>query len=196
MSKKVNVTLPSPNQLQLQVKLFGKWEKVTALTDKLGPSIQKGYDYSTRIFANRLLKIIQNSIRTGTPPKGSGIRWEEMSYFTKQRYGEHPLYYLTGLYYRAVGIHKYKSRTIISLPISQKRSSQGGITLNELAKILEFGTGGKGGGKNSGNIPARPLWAPSFKSVGGREGLRKEIIKGIRSQLLKDFGIKANQVKW
>ncbi len=82
------------------------------------------------------------------------------------------------------------------MPISQKRSSQGGITLNELAKILEFGTGGKGGGKNSGNIPARPLWAPSFKSVGGREGLRKEIIKGIRSQLLKDFGIKANQVKW
>ena len=94
-----------------------------------------------------------------------------------------------------MGLFKYKSRTLIGLPIGKKRSSQGGLTLNQLALILEYGTGGKGGGKSRGEIPRRPLWGPCLKSIGGKEKLRASILTELRRRFGK-YGIKPNQVKW
>lgn len=195
MAKKVNINLPNPSTLVPQVKLFGEWVRAEQVINNLPSRIQKAYDIATNKFANRLLKIVKTSIRSGTPPPNGGVYWEPLAESTLRKYGDHPTYYLTGLYYRSVGLFKYKSRTLIGLPINKKRASQGGLTLNQLAKILEFGTGGKGGGRNTGTIPPRPLWAPSLKSVGGREKLRAEILTEIRRQF-KSLGLKANQVKW
>lgn len=198
MSKKVNINIPNPNSVIPQIKLHGDWVRAERVIDKLGPRILKGYDIAVEKFARRILTIVRTSIRTGTPPKGGGVYWEPLAPSTLRRYKnfpDHHLYHLTGLYGRSVGLFRYKSRTLVGLPINKKRSSQGGLTLNELAKILEFGTGGRGGGKSSGTIPPRPLWAPSLKAVGGRERLRKEILTEIRRQL-SSLGIKPNQVKW
>ena len=61
---------------------------------------------------------------------------------------------------------------------------------------MEFGTGGAGdGGIGTGDIPARPLWAPSLKAVGGKDKLKKEILTSIRIELRR-IGFKPNQVKW
>lgn len=195
MTKKVNINLPNINTLVPQVKLFGEWVRAEQVIDALPQKLQKAYDTATNKFANRLLKIVRTSIRSGTPPPNGGVYWEPLAESTLRKYGDHPTYYLTGLYYRSVGLFKYKSRTLIGLPINKKRASQGGLTLNQLAKILEYGTGGIGGGRNTGTIPPRPLWAPSLKSVGGREKLKAEILTEIRRQF-RSLGLKANQVKW
>lgn len=196
MAKKIpHLSIPSIGNLPIEIKLYGDWHKAIELVDNLGPSIKKGYDIAVNKFSKDLLKIVLFSIATGTPPKGTGINWEPHSPITTKKYGEHPIYYLTGTYYRAIGLFKYKDRTLVGLPRSKGRSSSGGITLGELAKILEYGTGGKGGGKSNGTIPPRPLWNPSIKAVGGKEKLRSMIIKNIRKQLY-GFGIRANQVKW
>ena len=195
MARRVNINLPNPGNLEFQIKLEGDWVKVSQYIDSLAPSIQRGYDIATSRFAKSLLVIVKRSIVSGTPPKGGGVTWEPLSPATIHRYGDHPIYYLTGLYHRSVGFFKYKSRTFIGLPINRKRSSNGGLTLNQLAIILEYGTGGMGGGKIGGTIPPRPLWGPSLKSIGGKEKLKSQIITELRRQLSK-YGIKPNQVKW
>ena len=192
--KTTNITLPNLGNLNLEIKLEGDWNKVNRLTDGLGNSIESGYNIAINKFSKRLLRIVKNCISTGTPPRG--VNWEPLSSATIRRYGNHDLFYLTGLYYRSIGLYRYKSRTLIGMPINKKRSSQGGITLGGLARILEYGTYSKGSGRGKGAIPPRPLWAPSFKQLNGMNGLRKEILTEIRRQLYRDFGIRANQVRW
>ena len=196
MAKKVNITIPNIDNLGIEVKLYGDWVKVDSVVTGVAKSIQKGYDISIDRFSKRLLRIVKTSIATGIPPRGSGVYWEPLSRATIDKYGEHPIYYLTGLYHKSVGLFKYKSRTLVGLPIGKSRLSSGGITLNQLAIILEYGTGGYGSGGSSGTIPPRPLWAPSLIAMGGKEYLRKLILTNIRKQLRTDFSIKANQVRW
>lgn len=188
MARKVNLTLPNIADLNLQVKLEGDWRRLDVLSDELGPSIQQGYDIATNKFANHLLKIIKKSLHTGIPPFGSGVHWQPLAQSTIKRYGPHNLFYLTGLYARSVGLYSYKSRVLVGLPINNRLSSQKNLTLNQLAKTLEFGS-------HDGRIPSRPLWGPAIKSVGGRTQLKRMILTEIRRKL-NQHGIKANQVKW
>lgn len=187
MAKKVNITLPRISDLQIEVKLEGDWVRVQHGIDNLSPDIQKGYDKAINTFSKRILTIVKRAMASGTPPPNSGVTWEPLSPATIKRWGDHPIYYLTGLYYRSVGLFRYKSRTLVGLPISAKRASNKNLTLNQLAKILEFG---------NEHIPARPLWAPSLKAAGDTDKLKKEIIANIRSNLSKSFGIRPNQVRW
>ena len=188
MARKVNITVPKLSGLTLHVKLEGDWQKVDALVSDLGPSIQRGYDSAVNSFAKKLLSIVKKSLTLGIPPVGGGVVWQPLAPATIRRWGQHPIYNLTGLYSRSVGLYVYKSRTLVGLPIGTRRSSQKELTLNELAKILEFGS-------NDGRIPARPVWSPSLKAAGGRDSIKKLILTSIRKELMKK-GIRPNQVKW
>lgn len=189
MAKKVNVTLPRLSDLHIEIKSHGDWQRVIYGVSNLSKDIENGYNKSVEVFSSQLLRIIRRSMASGTPPPNSGVTWEPLSPATIKRWGDHPIYYLTGLYYRSIGLFRYKSRTLVGLPIGHKRSPKGNLTMNQLAKILEFGT-------EDERIPARPLWAPSLKSVGGTRKLKKMILANIRSNLGKSFGIKPNQVRW
>lgn len=188
MAKKVNITLPNISDLSLEIKLEGDWNKVNYMVENLGTSIQRGYDMAISKFARDLLRIVKRSLVTGIPPIGGGVTWQPLSPSTIKRYGKHPIYNLTGLYSRSVGLYQYKSRTLVGLPIGTRRSSQNKLTLNQLAIILEFGS-------RDGKIPSRPVWSPSLRAVGGKVKLRKSILTEIRRQLLK-YGVKPNQVRW
>lgn len=190
-SRSINTTLPNPNSIQIEIKLNGKWSGLDKLSYSLKPAIQKGYEVAVSRFANSLLKVVRRSLTTGTPPQRAGVVWSGLSKYTIDRYGDHPIMNLTGMYARSIGIHEYKSRTLVGLPIN-KRSSQGGITLNQLAILLEYGTKNLG---EPGSIPARPLWNPALTSVGGVSGLKQAIITEIRRQLFKQTGIRPNQVR-
>lgn len=188
MARKVNVNIPKVSDLVLQVKLNGEWTRVESSINNLGPDIQRGYDVAVSKYAKKLLSIVKTSLTLGIPPVGGEVTWQPLSEATIKRWGQHPIYNLTGLYSRSVGLYQYKSRTLIGLPVSAKRASQKRLTLNQLAKILEFGS-------NDGRIPARPVWSPSVKAVGGNAKLKQLILTSIRSELLKR-GIRPNQVKW
>ena len=196
MARSTNIYLPDKGSIQVKIKLKGDWQQLNILSDNLGPSIQKGYDEAVRIFSTKLLKIVKDAVKLGIPPKGSGIRWEEKS--PNSRNPDH-LYWVTGLYYRSMGIFSYKGRTYVGLRANGKASNGDNLSLIELATLLERGSKGAGLHSYEGNsnrIPPRPLWAPAFnKSMGGISNLRKRIITSIRQQLYRK-GIKANQVKW
>lgn len=187
MANKINVYFPSPSSISLQVKLEGDWQRVESAIGKIGKDIQYGYDIAVNQYAKRLLRIVRRCILSGTPPQNSGVRWQPLSPETIKRYGEHPLLHLTGAYANSIGFFQYGSRIYVGLPLRVGRSSSGGIIINQLAIILEYG---------NSKIPARPLWAPAYQSIGGSDGLRREIIKEIRRKLGSSFGITPNQVKW
>lgn len=188
MAKKVNITLPKVSSLVLQVKLNGEWQKVESLVSNLGPSMQSGYDKAVSKFSLNLLAIVKKSLTLGIPPVGGGVTWQPLAPSTIERYGQHPIYNLTGLYSRSVGLFRYKSRVLIGLPIGAIRSSQKKLTMNQLAIMLEFGS-------NDDRIPPRPVWAPSLKAVGGKNKLKQLILTEIRKELRK-YGVRPNQVKW
>lgn len=193
MAKSINVTIPNLSSLNLEIKLDGDWVTLDKLSNNLTKSVLDGYNKAIEIYSQKLLRIVKRALTSGTPPPLSGVTWPKLSQSTIDRYGSHNIYNLTGAYARSVGLHKYKSRTLIGLPINQvKRSTSGGITLNQLALILEYGNKDNEG---KGYIPPRPLWAPSLESAGGKKKLKAEILKQIRSSLYKGTGIRPNQVK-
>lgn len=182
-SNKVNIRLPSAPNVELHIE--GDWVKAERVIAGIDKSIAKGYDRAIEKSSKAILNIVKTAIRSGTPPRGSGVSWPPLSSSYLHAKGKHNIYHLTGLYLKSIGMFKYKSRTIVGLPQRVNRPDTS-LTLNQIAIILEHG---------NDIIPSRPLWAPSFKSYGGKEKLRKEVIKEIRSQIFKDYGINAGKIR-
>lgn len=187
-TRKVNINLPKISDLVLQIKMNGDWQKVDRLVSNLGSSIQTGYDKAIDSFSKKLLAIVKKSLTLGIPPVGGGVVWQPLAPATIRRWGQHPIYNLTGIYSRSVGLYYYKSRVLVGLPVGSRRSSQKKLTLNQLAKILEYGS-------SDGRIPPRPVWATSLKACGGITQIKKLILTSIRKELFK-YGVRPNQVKW
>ncbi len=190
-SKKVNITIPAIPEFE--VKLEGDWIKASRVINGLPASIKKGYDSSALKISRAIMNIVKRAIKTGIPPSNSGVRWPALSPNTIRVHGQHNIYNLTGLYSRSIGMYTYKNRTIVGLPINRSLTDKN-LTLNQLAIILEHGSkvNPDGGG---GSIPPRPLWAPSYKSYGGPNKLKKVIISEIRKSILRDHGIRPNQIR-
>lgn len=183
-TSKVNINLPQ--MPELEIKMFGQWSKVDMLGTGLPQSIQAGYDAGINIVGARILRIVKRAIKSGTPPIGSGVYWPPLSPETIDRHGPHGIYDLTGTYARVIDIQRYKNRTYVGIPKGARLSHKSSLSLNEVAILLEYG---------GQRIPPRPLWAPSYKSLGGDEAVRKEIMRSIRSRLYRDFGINAMRVR-
>lgn len=190
-SNKTNITIP---QLpDIEIRMNGEWQKAIYLCDNIQYAIKKGYDRGIDKFSTLVLNKVRNAIISGRPPRGGGVYWPPLSKSYQERwrsrFPNHTIYNLTGTYLRSLGIHTYRSRTVIGLPYKNKPGNKRSrLTLIQVAVILEYGS-------RDGSIPARPLWKPSLKSAGGIPRLKKEIMHGIRSQLYRDFGINPKQIR-
>ena len=208
MARRVNINMPSPNKL-VDLHLTGDWQQVIIGMDSASQEVLKGYNAAVEEFSSKVLKIVRTAILTGQGP--NGVRWEPHSPKYTRSYGAHPIYRLTGQYYNAVGVYGNRSRTWIGLPYNARyqRTGTHSLTLNQIAKILEYGRGG-GSGSNyiegedeedyavdnsTSYMPARPLWAPAFLEAGGNDKLEARLLYHIRSHLAKAFKINANQIK-
>ena len=189
-SNKVNIRLPSLESLQPEIRLEGDWKKLDKLSEHLQRTILDGYQRGVIDIGKRLTRIVRQALRTGIPPPGSGVTWDPLSESTIHRYGDHPIYNLTGTYSRCIGLSIYRSRILVGIPLRTRRSSRGGLTMNQLAILLEYGSREEGG-----NIPPRPVWGPALKSIGGKQSIKATIIRNIRSELLKRTGVRPNQVR-
>lgn len=186
--QQVNFYFPVRTNLfgNLKIKIDeGEWRAVENFLDSLPRVMKKSYDNTVEAFGREILRRVKNSLRTGKPPRG--VRWEPWSdsYLYK-----HPNLMLnrTGRYERAVGIYKRGMKTYVGLPTSgTQRSSSGGITLNALAIIHEYG-GGEGGGALGGHkIPARPLWNPIYQRVLKDGKLQKTLLSNLKDAVTRSI---------
>ena len=207
--KRVNIHIPSSLDQIVKVKLEGDWVEVIAGMGKLGPEVLRGYEAGVNKFTSTILKIVRQAIRTGQAPDGE--YWEPLSpnYIRSTR--KHPIYNLTGTYLRHIGVHSNRSRTWVGLPGNRHYPGKNGITINQIAVILEYGRRGNGDvepdeelgegwGRDSATayMPPRPLWNPAFREAGGYNALYELMLKEIRSAIHRSFPSinVSTQVKW
>ena len=141
---------------------------------------RQAYLNTAKRFGNRLAKMAKTCIKNGMPPPNSGVSWPPHAASTTRRLGEHTLLYWSSQYYRAVGVYTRGRYVFVGVKSGVKKTRpdghNSGLTLLQVAKILEFG---------GGKIPARPLWIPLFESVGGKAKFKQELVKEIRKQMRK-----------
>lgn len=172
----ININFPSPVP-QIELSRGSQWKLTERVLTTLPDAVRRGYDSGVNKFSRTLLQVIKRAIATGTPPKGSGITWQP----TKR--GNKP-YYIQGEFYRSIGLYKYKSRTLVGMPINIRHRK--GLTLNQLAILLENG---------SPRIPARPLWRPAYKAAGGNTAMKKVLLTEIRKSVIRRTSLTANQIQ-
>lgn len=179
-SKSVNITLSipvGPLEIYVDKREQARAERLIAKTPSI---LTKGYAKGAEKFGNQLLRIVRRSLNTGVPPRGSGVSWPLHAPGTIKKYGDHTMLNLTGQYARSVTLVKGKERIFVGLPIGIKKITYTGKTsrktLNQIAIMLEYGS-------RDGNLPPRPLWAPTFKTVGGKAVLQKEIRNEVRKEI-------------
>ena len=177
-SRSINVSVPNPQTLIPKIEIkTGQWNKVKRFIDECPYLLQYGYENGVKEFGTKLVGIIRRAIASG---RMDGAQWAPLAEKTKEKYGDHPIYNLTGQYMRSIGVHYYKSRTLIGIPINVRKTRLSGkstITLNQVAIILEYGT-------KNGRIPPRPIWKPAFEKAGGSKGLQKTLLRSIKKMVL------------
>lgn len=210
MARRININLPNPNKL-IQIHTTGQWEQVIAGMEAAGQEVLNGYEDGVREYGELVIKLVRDAIDSNSPPGGG--HWEPLSEKYQAKTRKHTPYDLTGKYYDYVGVYSNRKRTWVGMPLNVRHGPVYGngsnLTLNQIAKILEFGRAG-GAGSNliegeddegegmdaaTSYMPARPLWRPAFKVAGGEAGIRAILLRNIRRRLAYAFGLTNNQVR-
>ena len=180
MAQTINITLST---VLGNVKIWAnprQQKKAEELLRKTPEILQQAYKNTAQRFGDRLAKMAKTCLRNGIPPKNSGVSWPPHAASTTRRLGEHTLLYWSSQYYHAIGVYKRGRNIFVGVNSGVKKTRpdgrNSGLTLLQVAKILEFG---------GGKVPARPLWIPLFESVGGKAKFKQELVKEIRKQVRK-----------
>ena len=172
--------------LNPQVELFGDWAKTRKLIKLLPALILAGSVSGQQSAAIELKRIVKRNIRNN----GASLGWAPLadSYKKKKTVAGYPanrIYYASGSYYRSIKIWTKDGRVYIGIKAGAKSlSSKKKLTIGKIARILEYGS-------MRMNIPARPLWVPSFKEFGGTRRIKGFIIWHIRNTIYLRTGVKA-----
>ena len=180
MAQTINITLST---VLGNVKIWAnprQQKKAEELLRKTPEILQQAYKNTAQRFGDRLAKMAKTCLRKGIPPHNSGVSWPPHAASTTRRLGEHTLLYWSSQYYHAIGVYKRGRNIFVGVNSGVKKTRPdghtSGLTLLQVAKILEFG---------GGKVPARPLWIPLFESVGGKAKFKQELVKEIRKQVRK-----------
>lgn len=174
----------STRHLTPDVELYGDWAKTRRVLNGLDSAILIGQLRGQKSALNKLEAIIKRHIREN----GSQLGWQPLSKAykkRKKRLGGDPgkMLRLSNTYYNNIKVWSKGTTSYLGVEHHIRNQTTGGhYTVGQIASILEHG---------SGPIPARPLWAPSFKQFGGSTRIKAHMVWHIRDQIMKQLGVKA-----
>ena len=167
-------------------------EKVRKLIEAMPEIETKAYQKACTNFGKMLAKYVRRCIMFNTPPEG--VSWPPHSPDYLKKYNVQGFWYLSGQMLKSIRLRQYQGSYYVGPNPGEKaadpvniygRSRTSKLTLVQLARILEGGTEGRSNSKFHNDIPARPLFRPSFKAVGGTERLKKYLIANLRREVKK-----------
>ena len=167
-------------------------EKVKRLIEAMPEIETRAYQKACTNFGKMLARYVRKYIMSNTPP--SGVSWPPHSEDYLKKYNVQGFWYLSGQMLKSIRLRQYQGSYYVGPNPGEKaadpvniygRSRTSKLTLVQLARILEGGTGGHSNSKFHNDIPARPLFRPSFKAVGGTERLKKYLIVNLRREVKK-----------
>ena len=167
-------------------------EKVRKLIAAMPEIETRAYQKACTNFGKMLAKYVRRCIMFNTPPEG--VSWPPHSPDYLKKYNVQGFWYLSGQMLKSIRLRQYQGSYYVGPNPGEKaadpvniygRSRTSKLTLVQLARILECGTEGHSNSKFHNDIPARPLFRPSFKAVGGTERLKKYLIANLRREVKK-----------
>ena len=168
-------------------------EKVRKLIEAMPEIETRAYQKACTNFGKMLAKYVRRCIMFNTPPEG--VSWPPHSPDYLKKYNVHGFWYLSGQMLKSIRLRQYQGSYYVGPNPGEKaadpvnkygRSRTSKLTLVQLARLLEGGTfSGAGSSKFTNDIPARPLFRPSFRAVGGTERLKKYLIANLRREVKK-----------
>lgn len=168
-------------------------EKVSRLIKSMPEIETVAYQKACTNFGKMLAKYVRKCIMSNTPP--DGVSWPPHSEDYLKKYDVKGFWYLSGQMLRSIRLRQYQGGYYVGPNPNDKavdpvnrygRSRTSKLTLVQLARLLELGTfAGAGSSRYTNDIPARPLFRPSFKAVGGTERLKKYLIANLRREVKK-----------
>jgi hypothetical protein len=145
----------------LKIKLVGKWGLAKNAIATLPESIQRSYRAGQEKYAKKLVKTVKDHI------KNQDLNWQPLAESTKKRKGHDTILIDTKAYIESVQIYTQNK----SVQVGVKRglvNPKSGIEISRYASLNEYGSDKK---------PARPVWEPSIKELGGQKAIAIEVKK-------------------
>ena len=165
-----------------EIQFIGDWDRVARLLGDVPMIIDKGSKLGQQSAAKKLMKIVKHHIKTNGGELGwpsTTLKYQE----NKAARGFDPgrLLYMTGTYYWSIKQWEQRGRVYVGIPKGTQHPTSK-LTVAEIANILEHGSQAR-------SIPPRPLWAPSFRQMGGSKKVRSLILWHIAAQFRLQYGI-------
>lgn len=181
------ITRKIPN-FKPRVELFGDWDKAERALINLPNAISVG----TNLGRSAALKELERQIKQNIRNNGGSIGWQPLAERTlnNKKDSKYPtsILRMTGLYYKSIMQWSDNSTGAMFLGLKSRTyypdKGASGLTVQQVAKVLEYGSSIR-------NIPARPLWRPTFRMFGGNARIKGYIIWHVRNQIMLQCGIKA-----
>lgn len=165
---------------------FGDWAKTRNLLYRVEGVLRIASAKAQKSAAQKLKRIVLRHIRQN----GGSIGWPPLSvdygeYKESLGYDASNILYMTGLYYKSIGVWGVGDRHYVGVKHGVKNRFKGGnnLTVGQIATILENGSTVK-------NIPPRPLWKPSYRDLGGSRRITNIYVWHIRAEIYKHFGVR------
>jgi len=170
------------------VTRIGNWEKVKTMLATLDATVLAGFRAGQLSAAKKLKRAIRRNIREN----GGSLHWvplseKYMEYKEELGFDPNRMLYMTGAYYWNITIWDNGFNYFVGVKkgVHTRNFFTGGsITLGQIASILEHGSAAR-------NIPARPLWAPTFRQMGGANRIKGLILWHIRNHIRMAYGVTA-----
>lgn len=185
-----------PGNLELKIVNELQWTKASKAIGDIPKAIRRGYEDATEKFANKLIRSIKGMMERGDSSWAPLAQSTLKKYHAKYPSATHP-WYRSGTMYNAIDYYSDESGKRVYVGVGQYtqydpsdagEDTRKGLTMIQLAKLLEFGGYG-------GRIPARPLFTKALDKAGGQKEIRKYILQSIRAKI-QALGLKGVYVRF
>lgn len=185
-----------PGNLELKIRNELEWTKARKAVGNIPKAIRRGYEDAVEKFASKLIRTIKNLMVNGDPS------WAPLSQSTLQHYKKkypsatHP-WYRSGTMHDCIDLYEEEHGHRVYVGLSQYNyyepqdwgeETRNGLTMVQLAKLLEFGGYG-------GRIPARPLFSTALEKAGGQKEIRRYLLDHLRKRI-KELGFTGVYVRF
>lgn len=156
--------------IQIQIKTIGLWQRELRKMRYLPRDIKVSSNWGQQKAAQKLVGIVKGHLEKQDLP------WAPLAESTKRTKYDWRTLIESETYIN--NIKAFRKGGVYYAGVKRGVTEPNGIETSVVAAMHEFGSGGSGIG-----LPARPLWAPSLKEMGGTRGIRKIVMQAIARKL-------------
>ena len=164
--------------LDVDFQMFGEWGLAEVAVKTLSTKIEAGSLAGQISAANKYRTLVRRNIRDKTTP---GLSKRTQRYRLKKGFSADNVLMMSRTLYDNIVVIRRGKRVFVSVkpkvynPVTSRGRGRN-MTVGQVARVLEFG---------SANSPARPVWYPAFKQLGGTRRIKKIIQWHIRAAIMK-----------